>query len=185
MGFFSDVFDFEKFNLKEMAGKIKDKPHRLLMGSIDPLSTKLWNKVTGSDDEPIIGQMGGASKDTYEKAEAAGIDTKSGKKMHDAAKIVASVFAAKGLAGSGAASKAKGLFSGGSEGMLGKIGDGAGFMSNILKSGQQGAQSTQLSDGTVDFGETGVDRVGRYADEAIQRAYTPRPTKGFFGTVLA
>jgi len=96
-----DILGFEAFNLKGIAGKIKDNPLRLLYGGIDPASTKVWNKVLNKDDEPLVDQWGGASADTYRKAEDAGIDTKAGHNMHRAARVVASMFAL-GAAGRGA-----------------------------------------------------------------------------------
>jgi len=93
MGFLSNVGDFEKFNLKEMFSKIGKDPERLLYGSADPLSTGMWNKALGTDNEAIVDQWGGASKDTYGKAEASGIDTKNGHQMHQAARVVAGLIA--------------------------------------------------------------------------------------------
>ena len=180
MGFFSDVFKFEKFNTKGILDKIKDKPQRLFMGSFDPLSTKMWNGITGSDDKPIINQMGGASSDTYSAADDAGIRTKSGRKMHDAAEIVASLFAAKGLKNSSAASKLSSSFDGGGfMSNLEKVNDKAGFLNNILKQGGQGGGS---NDEGVDFGDVGVDRVGRFSQDTTP--ITSRVPRGFFGSVV-
>lgn len=88
-----DILGFEAFNLKEIGRKIKDNPARLLYGGIDPASTKVWNKVLGKDDKPLVDQFGGASADTFGKAEGAGIDTKAGHNMHRLARVVASMYA--------------------------------------------------------------------------------------------
>lgn len=101
-----NVLDFEAFNLKDMWKKIRKDPERLLMGAVDPWSTKLWNKVTGSDYEPIVDQMGGAygghtlswgpeNQDggVYARARAAGIDTTEGAFMHDLSHQIAQSYA--------------------------------------------------------------------------------------------
>ncbi len=92
-GFIKDVLSFENFNLKNMWGKIKDNPARMLYGGHDPASTKAWNKVLGRNDEPLVNQLGGASKDTYGKASDAGINTKPGKTMHNIASAIVAAYA--------------------------------------------------------------------------------------------
>jgi len=104
-----DILGFEAFNLKGIAKKIKDNPLRLLYGGIDPASNKVNNVILGRDDDPLVDQWGGASADTYRKADDAGIDTKAGHNMHRAARVVASMFAL------GAAGRSGG-FGGGGQG---------------------------------------------------------------------
>lgn len=111
MSFVSDVLGFESFHLKDMWNKVRKDPERLLLGAVDPASSKLWSKVTGKDYEPIVDQMGGAygghtfsafgAKDggVYQRAREAGIDTKAGGGMHDAAHVISALFAGNGLAG--------------------------------------------------------------------------------------
>lgn len=102
MSWFGDVGSFEAFNAKGMLGQVKDNPARLLYGSADPFSTKVWNGLLGTNDKPIIDQFGGAADHRYEDAEEAGINTGPGKSMHTLAKAIASIYA--GGAASGAMS---------------------------------------------------------------------------------
>lgn len=99
MSFFGDVLKFEGFNLKNIGRKIKDNPARLLYGGIDPASTKVWNKVLGRDDEPLVDQWGGASSDTYDRAQEAGLNIGPGKKMHGAARAIAGAYTGKYFGG--------------------------------------------------------------------------------------
>lgn len=123
----SDILKFEGFNLKGIAGKIKDNPLRLLYGGIDPASTKVWNKVLGKDDEPLVDQWGGASADTYRKAEAAGIDTEAGHNMHRVARTIAGAIAGNyGTSQLGIGGGRSGTSGTGITDMLGDIGLGGG-----------------------------------------------------------
>lgn len=107
MSWFGDLGQFELFNLKGMADQVKDNPFRLLYGAADPFSTKVWNKILGRDDKPLIDQWGGAAEHRYEDAENAGIDTGAGRTGHNIAKAVASFYA-----GGYGADKAGGLLGG-------------------------------------------------------------------------
>ena len=105
MGFLDDILGFEKFKLGNMWDKVKKNPEQLLLGAGDPASAKLWSGVTGKKYEPLVDQWGGATKDDYSKAEASGIDTGAGRKMHGVARGIAGIFAGKyamGRAGVGA-----------------------------------------------------------------------------------
>lgn len=144
----SDILKFEGFNLKEIARKIKKDPERLLIGGIDPASTKLNNALLGRDDEPLVDQWGGASSDTYGKAEAAGINTTPGKSMHRLARAIAgSVAGGYGLSQLGGPAAA-GASNGGDQ--AGASGDGLSAMDkvrilqSIMPSPQQ--QSSRLED---------------------------------------
>jgi hypothetical protein len=97
MGFASDVLGFEKFNLKDMFGKIKKDPKRLLLG-VDQGSTQVWNKVLGKDDEPITNWGGGPTGAAYVRAGQQGVPTKAGHKMHDLAEIIAGMIVLNGAA---------------------------------------------------------------------------------------
>lgn len=103
MSFLSDVLDFEKFHTKDLWERLKDDPKRLLLG-VDPWSTKIWNKVLGRDDEPLVDQMGGAyggqtfsmgnpEGGVYQRAREAGIDTTSGSQLQDLAHVIAAQYA--------------------------------------------------------------------------------------------
>lgn len=104
MGVLSNIFDFEKFKLGNMWDKVKENPEQLLLGAGDPFSAKAWGGITGKDYEPLVDQWGGATPDDYSKAEAAGVNTRDGRGMHDLAKVIASAYAGKwanGLGGGG------------------------------------------------------------------------------------
>jgi hypothetical protein len=77
MGFLSDVLGFEKFHLKDLWGRIKDNPEKLL----DPM-------VGG-----LVNPLGGPKGDVYDRASDAGIRVKSGRKMHDLAEAISSMYA--------------------------------------------------------------------------------------------
>ena len=141
------IFDFDKFALKDIWGQIKDNPERLLVGAIDPLSTKMWNGILGKDYEPLIDQMGGpygghtisafGNQDggVYGRAEAAGIDTKTGGQMHDAAHVLSAIFGGQGLMGLGGGAPAGGgnlgIFANGGTGGMGTVGGGnAGLLAS-------------------------------------------------------
>ncbi len=127
MSFLGDTFGFEKFKLGNMWDKIKDQPERLLIGGENPFSAKVASAVTGKDYEPLVDEWGGATKDDYEKAEARGINTNSGKKMHGVARAVAGIFVGKYGAG-------KAGFSGSADG-----GTGQGTGINKFGMGQGGS----------------------------------------------
>lgn len=137
MGFAKDVLGFEAFNLKGIGRKIKDNPLRLLYGGIDPASTKVWNKVLGRDDEPLVDQWGGASKDTYKDAEAAGLNTGPGKTMHGIARSIAGSIA--------------GNYFGGQLGMKGNLPQGQGLSLPGMSGGQQEPKEMVTIDPVSDY----------------------------------
>lgn len=104
MSFFGDVVKFEKFNLHDMAQKLKKDPLRAAVGALDPLSTGVWNKITGKNWEPLVDQFGGAyggqpitigdtGQGVYGRAQQAGIPTQAGSTMHDIAHAITALFA--------------------------------------------------------------------------------------------
>jgi hypothetical protein len=153
------LFDFDQFALKDIWGQIKKDPERLFMGAIDPISTKMWNGITGKKYEPLVDQMGGpygghtvsafGANDggVYKRAEEAGIDTKKGSQMHDAAHVVSAIFGAQGLMGAGsnlmgagaqggAAGSNLGVFANGGQAGMGSV--GAGNAGALAQSGSLG-----------------------------------------------
>src|SRR3990167_9187434 len=101
MGFLRDVLKFERFALKDMWGKIKDDPERLLLGAVDPFATRVWNQTgAGKDWEPIVDQMGGqyggslgGDEGVYGRAREAGVPTEAGSQMHGIARAIAAMYA--------------------------------------------------------------------------------------------
>ncbi len=118
--------DFEKFHFKQIWDDLRRNPGRILYGSFDPLSTKMWNEVLGTDYDPIINQMGGATNQRFADYVAAGGDPKLAEKAarnHQIAATVASIYAggalgALGGAGGAAAGTAGGATAGGITGGL-------------------------------------------------------------------
>lgn len=118
MSYLGDIFNFENFNLKNIGNKIAKNPERLLFDTNNPITAGFANKVLGTDYEPLTDQFGGATNDTYDKAQAQGINTGPGKTMHGIAKAITSFYA-----GGYGAGKAGGLL-GNSSGTVGNAGYG-------------------------------------------------------------
>jgi len=105
MSYLGNAWEFEKFNLKDMWGKIKDDPERLFIGAVTPWTSKMWGKILGKDYEPIVDQMGGpyggstisafGNKDggVYARAKESGVPTKEAGNLHDAAHVIAALYA--------------------------------------------------------------------------------------------
>jgi hypothetical protein len=104
---------FEAFNAKRMLKQIGDDPERLFLGAADPFGGKVWGKILGKDYEPIVDQMGGATKGSFEAAEKAGIDTKQARKAHDVAHAVAAFYGGQGLMNAGGLGGGAGASGGG------------------------------------------------------------------------
>lgn len=112
MGILSDVGQFEAFNLRDMWGKVRDNPERLLLGAATPVGGALWGKILGKEDEykePIVNLLGGPAGSgwtgmgetggVYERARNHGIDTKYSEKSHDIAEVIAGLYGAAGAYG--------------------------------------------------------------------------------------
>ena len=104
MSYFGDVLKFEKFNLHDIAQKLKKNPERLALGALDPFSSNIWGKVLGKNYEPAVDQFGGAyggapitlgdtGQGVYGRARAAGVPTGPGSQMHDIAHAITALFA--------------------------------------------------------------------------------------------
>lgn len=100
---------------------IVKQPDRLLTGSIDPLSTGMWNKILGRNYDPLVNQFGGPTKQTLDDVGANSL-ARGGFKAAD---LVAGMFGGAGAAnGLGAAANSAGI--GGGAGAGGAAGGGAG-----------------------------------------------------------
>jgi hypothetical protein len=165
----SSLGQFELFNAKDMLKKIKKDPERLLLGAVDPLSTKMWSGITGKKMSPLVDQMGGpeggstisafgnADGGVYKRAEDAGIDTKAGRGMNNAAHVLSALFAGGyglgQLGGGGQAAQAAngqglGIFSNGGQGGMAGVGQG-----NV---GQLAANTGINTGGVGGVGSTGA-----------------------------
>jgi hypothetical protein len=169
MGVVSDLFDFEKFNFKDMWKKIKDNPARLLYGGIDPFSTALWNGILGRKDEPLVNQLGGPagggklgfdkSGGVFGRAQGAGIDTSAAAGLHSGAEVVASAFGGAGIGnalGGGSAATAGGAAGtdiGGAGSIIGgQFVPAGGFVSDAALASLGGAGGAGAAGGTVASG---------------------------------
>lgn len=98
--------DFEKFHFKQIWDDLRRNPGRMLYGSFDPFSTKMWNEVLGTDYDPIINQLGGATNQRFVDYVEAGGDPKLAEKAarnHQIAATVASIYAGGALGAMGGA----------------------------------------------------------------------------------
>lgn len=199
MSWLGNVLGFEKFHGKQILKDIAHKPTRLLTG-VDPASTKVWNKVLGTNDKPIVDQMGGATQDRYRQADAAGIDYHDAKGMQNVAHVVAALYGTQGLAGIGGAGAgagggaagggaAGGAVEGGAAGggaAGGGAGAGAGMDWGSLggmmnQSGQQGLQQqaqakpSKLAEATAQAnalrGQQGGQQIGMINPNAPRKEY--------------
>lgn len=91
-GLFSKIkkaLKFEAFNVKNIVKGVLKNPQRLLTGAVDPLGTKISNKMFGSHYDPLVNQLGGATEKTFRDAEARGMDTGLARNLHKVAGLVA------------------------------------------------------------------------------------------------
>lgn len=93
MSYLGNVLKFEMFNGKNMLKNAWDNPDQMLLGAADPFSARVWSTITGKDYKPIVDQMGGATQDTYRKADAAGLDTHDGRQVQNLAHVIAGLYA--------------------------------------------------------------------------------------------
>jgi len=155
MSYLGNVLKFEAFNGKNMLKNAWNNPDQMLLGAADPFSARVWSTITGKDYKPIVDQMGGATQDTYRKADAAGIDTHDGRQVQNLAHVIAGLYAggygasAAGVGGAGAAG------AGGTTGASGLSFSGGTTGAPALGAGT----STGLATG-VDMAGTGVGSTG-------------------------
>lgn len=154
MSFLGDTFKFENFRMGHMWDEIKHHPQRLLFGGMmDPLSTWIENKTTGSHFTPQSDQLGGAyggrtisafgggqQGGIYKQAQDAGIPTGQAMKFENAAHIAAGL---AGAAYGGAALGGSGL--GTSWGFSGGLGSGSGAGAGLTEFGTGAGQDASLT----------------------------------------
>lgn len=99
--FIDDQYDAFGSHLKDIGNGIKADPVRFLTAGIDPLSTGLYNAVTGSHDKPLTDQWGGMTKDEWQNAANRGVNTENAGYMSTLAHMVAAYYGGQALAGLG------------------------------------------------------------------------------------
>lgn len=88
---------FEAFNVKGIIKDIAKNPQRLLTGAVDPLGTKISNKMHGTHYDPAVNQLGGATEKRFADAEAKGMDTGMARNLHKVAGAVAGFYGGNAL----------------------------------------------------------------------------------------
>lgn len=180
-GFFSKLkkaLKFEGFNVKNILKDIGKNPERLLTGAVDPLGTKISNTMFGTDHDPVVNQLGGATEQRFADAEAEGLDTGLARDLHQTAGLVAGVWggnALGNLASTGLGNVATGLESLGNANTLSPMvttaSGTAGHISPVVvQAGQTGANASNLlgtaantAAGAARYGEGALSNLGKKA----------------------
>jgi hypothetical protein len=88
---------FEAFNVKGIVKDIAKNPQRLLTGAVDPLGTKITNKMFGTKYDPVVNQLGGATEQRFRDAEAKGMETGTARGLHKVAGAIAGFYGGNAL----------------------------------------------------------------------------------------
>lgn len=151
-----DALHFEKSWISDIWKGIKRDPKRLFLG-VDPISTKGWNAVLGRNDKPVVGHLGGPTKESYQNAQDKGIKTGTASTLHGIAKAVAGAYGAYGA--SGGLGNAAGSIGGGN-GEFADVGSGAYGNSALADAGFGGSSAPALAGTggtTAGSGSSGFD----------------------------
>jgi hypothetical protein len=173
-------FDFEKYNFSQMWEQLKDNPARILYGAFDPASTKLWNEVLGRDDDPIISQMGGPTKQRYVDYIEQGGDPRAASNAataHQIAATIASIYAGGALGAMmpamGAGAGAAGAGAGAGAGAAG--GAAAGTAGGLTAAIPAGATFSAGLSGTGALATAAINAAAAEADEEFQPPLVTQP----------
>jgi hypothetical protein len=198
--------DFEKFHFKQIWDDLMRNPGRILYGSFDPFSTKLWNEALGTDYDPIINQLGGATSQRFVDYVEQGGDPKIAEKAarnHQIAATVASIYAGGALGalapGAGAAAGAGAGTAAGSTvgGLTAAIPASSTFMAGLSGTGAAATAAVAAGAASMDeefpleiaeqvpMGALGSLRVGNvptwggFAHGGLMRAAQPRRVRRY------
>jgi len=129
--------EFELDHVGNIFEGLVDEPGRLVFG-FDPIGTEIGNAVTGSNYDPLVNQMGGATSEQIAAYEAQhGLNSAGGAQgLHDAAAGTAAVITAGTLANGG--------LTGGQGGGPTSIYQG-GYNGNFVSGAAPGAESGALA----------------------------------------
>lgn len=94
--FADNVMDVNEDQLKNLGNHFKSNPMQMVTG-VDPASTSFWNKVSGTNNNPWVTQMGGETAKDYQNSASRGINTEDGQYMGTLANAVAGWYAGQGL----------------------------------------------------------------------------------------
>jgi hypothetical protein len=180
MGFLGDWLDFAKFNVSDQWRKVKEDPERPFIGAMDQAGSKVWGTLLGKDYEPMTDWYGGAPFQTYDRAEAKGINTKPFGTGQTIANAITSLFVggygAEQLGGLGAGA---GGASEGGGGILSSLGGEGG--GSFIPSAGSGANFGIDAGGSYGMGGGG----GGYGAD-IFGGYSPTGSDaGFSGSQLS
>lgn len=99
MGWLKKALGFENSFTKNITKDILAHPTRLLTG-IDPISTKISNKILSREDKPLVNMLGSPDEQYYQRAAEDGVDVSAGRQFHALADTIAGMYAGSGLASS-------------------------------------------------------------------------------------
>lgn len=99
--FVDDQYDAFGSHLKDIGNGIKSDPVRFLTAGIDPLSTGIYNAVTGKHDQPLTDQFGGMTQQEWQNAAGRGVNTENAGYMSTLAHMAAAYYGGQALAGLG------------------------------------------------------------------------------------
>lgn len=128
---------FEVFNTKGIVKDVLSHPQRLLTGAVDPIGTKISNKMFGTNYDPMVNQLGGATEKRFRDAESAGMDTGLARDLHKVAGTIA------GFYGGNAAAQAGSWGLGNAAGDLEALGASRapGALTSVINTGAQAANA--------------------------------------------
>jgi hypothetical protein len=188
-GLFSKIkkaLKFEAFNVKKIVKGVWKNPTRLLTGAVDPLGTKISNKMFGQKYDPLVNQLGGATEKTFQEAEAKGMDTGLARNLHKTAGLVAGFFggnALGNLASTGLGNVAQGLQSTAAANTLSPMvttaqGVGSHISPVVVQAGQTGANAANLT-GTIaqagaNAASSGSGALANLGKKAVDYAKQPK-----------
>lgn len=135
MSWISDLFKDTGNWLKDTGEQLWENPSRLITG-VDPLSTGLWNAILGTDNDPLVSQAGGPSKETRDRIGM----TDSSRTWYDVADTIAAIWGGSALAGSGA--------------FGGAAGGSGGAVAGTTEGATTGAVSSSLPSSIAEYGAT-------------------------------
>lgn len=154
-----NTVNFELWHGKQILKGIGKNPLQSALFGIDPIGTKIGNKVFGNDAKPLVDQLGGANADRYEQY---GRPTGFAEPLQGVAHTIAAMYGARGLgnaagnvfggaAPGGPTGGDLGVFSNGGQGGLTNVGVGnAGVLANsgVIQGGAGVAGIAGLGGGT-------------------------------------
>lgn len=182
LGALGDVLDFKVFQGEDMLKAIGDDPLRFLLTGPDTFSTKIWDTVTGKNDQPLVDPFGGASSAVEARARAAGINTGPGMGLEKLGDVIAGAFAgdyfAGALGGVGSAGDAVPMTSSQTAAIYSDVGyTGEGTAAAVPSAGIAAPAVSGTSAGGGTALKYGVKAAEVFGPTLLQSALQPKPPK--------